>query len=171
MKYAEKEILKVVKDKKESKEQWSKLRLRKIWLYQLSLKIEKLSFRALALSKKVDSLRCLALKMGKLSKRHFYDLLMVVAGYPEYRIGEEIDFISSIEITSQHQVSLDTIAFNNPSFKLFWTTLTEVRRINFPGNMVNPFRTVKCGGSSFVPGSWRQSFRWVEELSVLFPLF
>ena len=38
-------------------------------------------------------------KKGKLSKRHFCDLLMVVAGYLDYRIGEETDFISSIEIT------------------------------------------------------------------------
>lgn len=101
LKYAEKEILKVVKDKKESKEQWSKPRLRnvKIWLYQLSLKIDKLSFRALARWKKVDSLQFFALTIGKLSKRHFYDLLIVVAVYLDYMIGEEIDLISSIEIT------------------------------------------------------------------------
>lgn len=71
----------------------------KIWLYQLSLKIEKLSFRALALSKKVDSLWCFALTMGKLWKRHFYDLLMMVASYLDYMIGEGFDFISLIEIT------------------------------------------------------------------------
>ena len=101
MKYAEKEILTVVKDKKGSKRQLSKIRLRNkpAWLYQLSLKIEKLSFLALARGKKVDSLRCFALTMGKLSKRHFYDLLMVVSGYLDYRIGVEIDFISLIEIT------------------------------------------------------------------------